>query len=451
MGQKAVPRSIKDILVINETVDRVFYLEGLHVYATNKRLIVKRDKTTQDFDYTHISSVTHSETTPSKLLTIGIIMIVVGIVSVIAGYQIGGIGIIVGLVFLIACYFGRREQIEAVVIGLKEPQVFEGNKDDLRSLLRIMRQMRMVATAPSEPKQYHNPPMPPPAPVPQPQPLNHALVCTKCKKPISDDWRICPNCEEPLLEIARYPCTECGGEVDKGWRVCPHCANPLTPEPTEEPAPELTDEEIKQNQMILVAPTALVPPSSLSAGQMALPDLSYRWDIKTEAPRVLWRDMEKFLSENGYKHRKADELNITGTSIEEMATFRNDMVGWKDSRRRRRNDKLAVGIGLCLTIILIPLGKQLMDQSEANLRLKTRLTLEGEIHGILSAQPASGDPLVSIAEASVVMDAWVGRAKAHTNKVDPSDRDQADIELLKREFEELKSRFDEFLAQISIG
>ena len=52
-----LPKSIKNILTDDETIEEVFYLKDCEVYATNKRLIERRKRRIRDFDYSHVSNI----------------------------------------------------------------------------------------------------------------------------------------------------------------------------------------------------------------------------------------------------------------------------------------------------------------------------------------------------------------------------------------------------------
>ncbi len=53
------------------------------------------------------------------------------------------------------------------------------------------------------------------------------FVCPKCNNHVSDDWRFCPRCQEPLVEVVGYSCSKCGKDVEDDWKVCPYCGESL--------------------------------------------------------------------------------------------------------------------------------------------------------------------------------------------------------------------------------
>ncbi len=57
-----------------------------------------------------------------------------------------------------------------------------------------------------------------------------ANACQACKRPIDDDFNVCPNCRVVLRE----PCRSCGRLVRTSWNACPYCAAdrvPARPQP----------------------------------------------------------------------------------------------------------------------------------------------------------------------------------------------------------------------------
>jgi hypothetical protein len=44
-------------------------------------------------------------------------------------------------------------------------------------------------------------------------------VCTRCDRPVEDDYLICPHCRTTLRE----PCLGCGRALELAWTACPYC------------------------------------------------------------------------------------------------------------------------------------------------------------------------------------------------------------------------------------
>jgi hypothetical protein len=52
--------------------------------------------------------------------------------------------------------------------------------------------------------------------------LHSASSCPNCRRPVQDDFMVCPHCRTALKE----PCESCGRLLVHAWRNCPYCATP---------------------------------------------------------------------------------------------------------------------------------------------------------------------------------------------------------------------------------
>ena len=52
---------------------------------------------------------------------------------------------------------------------------------------------------------------------------NYEKICISCKKPVNNDFKLCPYCGCDL----NIHCPECGREVSDEWGVCPYCSKIL--------------------------------------------------------------------------------------------------------------------------------------------------------------------------------------------------------------------------------
>jgi RNA polymerase subunit RPABC4/transcription elongation factor Spt4 len=52
-----------------------------------------------------------------------------------------------------------------------------------------------------------------------------ANACQSCRRPIDDDFNVCPYCRVVLRE----PCRTCGKPVRTSWAACPYCASDRVP------------------------------------------------------------------------------------------------------------------------------------------------------------------------------------------------------------------------------
>ena len=145
MKDKKRLKKIESILTKDETIEKSFDLEGCQVYATDKRLLMLEGRTVRDFDYTHISSVTYSSKRYWGYIIVGILITVIGMF---AGEMLGDIneariaGAVIGLILIIIGIIAKSEWVVANVVGVRKPIKYKGSKQDLDSLLKIIRQKR---------------------------------------------------------------------------------------------------------------------------------------------------------------------------------------------------------------------------------------------------------------------------------------------------------------------
>jgi RNA polymerase subunit RPABC4/transcription elongation factor Spt4 len=51
------------------------------------------------------------------------------------------------------------------------------------------------------------------------QDLEEVSVCHSCKRPVEEDYMLCPHCQTMLKDA----CVGCGKMIDTKWTVCPYC------------------------------------------------------------------------------------------------------------------------------------------------------------------------------------------------------------------------------------
>ena len=145
MKDKKRLKKIEGILTEDETIEKSFDLEGCQVYATDKRLLMLEGRTIRDFDYTHISSVAYSSKRYWWLILVGIAnaAILMFLADTFGFGDVGMVvGAIVGLIFIITGILAKSEWVEANVVGIPKPIKYKGERQDLDSLLKIIRQKR---------------------------------------------------------------------------------------------------------------------------------------------------------------------------------------------------------------------------------------------------------------------------------------------------------------------
>ena len=145
MKDKKHLKKIEGILTKDETIEKSFDLKDCQVYATDKRLLRLAGRTVRDFDYTHVSSVEYSSKRYWGLIIVGII---IGAIGSIAGGMMGDVdelriaGAIIAIILVIIGIVAKSEWVEVNVVGVDAPQKFKGSRQDLHSLLKIIREKR---------------------------------------------------------------------------------------------------------------------------------------------------------------------------------------------------------------------------------------------------------------------------------------------------------------------
>jgi hypothetical protein len=65
-----------------------------------------------------------------------------------------------------------------------------------------------------------------------------ANSCQTCRRPIDDDFNVCPHCRTVLRE----GCRSCGRAIRTSWITCPYCATDR-PAPRPQPQPRVMDSQ----------------------------------------------------------------------------------------------------------------------------------------------------------------------------------------------------------------
>lgn len=146
-----LPKQIQNILIEDEVIKKSFDLKGCQVYATEKRLLVIEGRTVRDFDYAHIPSIAYSSKGRRGLVAFGTVLLIIAFslpfvryVGVHSGPWEMAILIVPGLTLIVAGIILKSERVEINVVGISSPIKFRGSRQDLDSLLQIIRQKRMV-------------------------------------------------------------------------------------------------------------------------------------------------------------------------------------------------------------------------------------------------------------------------------------------------------------------
>jgi hypothetical protein len=152
-----IPKNIKNILTDDEEIEETFTLKDCEVYATNKRLIERRKRRIRDFDYNHISSITFESNRSWRLILLSVLIVVVGIwIRDLTNDILSWVVIIIGLAFAIWAIFRRPEWVAITVVGLLKPIPYHGDRDDLDSLLYLVRQNKVSVAASQQKENVEN-------------------------------------------------------------------------------------------------------------------------------------------------------------------------------------------------------------------------------------------------------------------------------------------------------
>lgn len=141
---KKTSERIQKILTEDEAIEHHFNLKNQELYATTKRLIAVKGRNIRDFDYAHISSIAYSSKRYRWLIILGILIAIAGrflsmpIDDAYIDFSLPSI--IVGIILVIIGIIKKSERLEVNVVGVPESEKYKGSKEDLDSLLRIVRE-----------------------------------------------------------------------------------------------------------------------------------------------------------------------------------------------------------------------------------------------------------------------------------------------------------------------
>ncbi len=138
-----IPKDIEKYLVKDEIVEKRFNLkEGCAVFATNKRLFIKKGNLVRDIDYSHISSIEFKAQRSWVALVAGILLVVLSFISEQWVGDFRWILLIVGIALFIVG-FRRNEKIALAVVGLAEERKLSGKSSELDALFKLIREKRV--------------------------------------------------------------------------------------------------------------------------------------------------------------------------------------------------------------------------------------------------------------------------------------------------------------------
>jgi len=176
-----------------------------------------------------------------------------------------------------------------------------------------------------------------------------------------------------------------------------------------------------------------------------------RLDIRTGSPRKLWRHLDDFLVDNKYKTREYKELVTKPGDIDGTATFSQKTKGWKEQQRHRPIWMPIVGFLLCLTVILIPIGMDLIKRGTGVLRFVLKLEVEGELYrarGSATAGTGRSEVLDVVADVRIVVEGIAGRAT--NGDIEARYLDITEVMKFNTEIEKLNKGIDELIHRIEL-
>jgi hypothetical protein len=181
------------------------------------------------------------------------------------------------------------------------------------------------------------------------------------------------------------------------------------------------------------------------------PPLSKRWKPRVGSARELVWELHQFLADRDYECSPTYKaLKLEPTPIEGVATFKTSFTGYKNFPRRSLW-RLIVGIILCLTVLLIPLGIRLIRKSKYIFRHSFELSVDGESYraGARTQDPhrPQSEVLDMASDARITLRAEVTRIRLGKIKVV---KNKSEKEKLAAEFNQLSKELDRLIPKIEI-
>jgi len=133
---------VEKYLTSGEVIERAFNLNH-KVYATPKRIFVKKGRRIEDYSYSHISSIGYEYEHYYRYTAYGIALLFLGWLFGNLSVAIATLIYITGIITIVIAILAKSERVEIRVVGLSEPIIFRGSRDELDSLFRIVRERRV--------------------------------------------------------------------------------------------------------------------------------------------------------------------------------------------------------------------------------------------------------------------------------------------------------------------
>ena len=177
--------------------------------------------------------------------------------------------------------------------------------------------------------------------------------------------------------------------------------------------------------------------------------LTRRWNLRVRSPRELYWKLHEFLDSERWEH-DYKPLQPKSDAINGSALFSNKLIGKHDSHPWWR---ILVGILLCLTIILIPVGRCFFRKQ----RVEITIEVEGESYRargaeVLTTQAKEMLDVISDCRVTLKLNAGkvVKRKKTGEEILKPT-KSKRKTQELDRKVTALKSKIDkEILPKIEL-
>lgn len=177
--------------------------------------------------------------------------------------------------------------------------------------------------------------------------------------------------------------------------------------------------------------------------------LEHRWKVRVGSPGAISWELYQYLCERGYKsEHKYEALCMEETPIEGVAKFADSLEVYNEFPRTSLLMKI-IGLILCLTLILIPLGLWLLRRSKWQFRHIISVNIEGEAYraGSRTQDPhhAQSEVLGIVSDARVTLKGHVDIRRAGRTK---TAKDEVEWGRLKQEFQNIQEAFDSLIPKI---
>ena len=182
---------------------------------------------------------------------------------------------------------------------------------------------------------------------------------------------------------------------------------------------------------------------------------SAKWDVRTGSPRKLWRALHDLLDDHGFQY-EYQELRLEDSPIEGTAIFYSWVTGFRDREKASSPafPILILGVLLCLTVLLLPLGLSLLGKRYRTIRTWATVSAEGEVYRTRGAniQAAhAAEVLDVVADTRITLDVQAGEA-SESDDYEMRSPITATVEInqIESDFTELEKNVDNLLQDLGL-